>query len=133
MGKTHKKILLIDDDEETLINLRIMLRGRDFEISHALTGDDGLARLKEEQFDLIILDIMMPKDSGFRCLDRLRQDMKITTPVLVYSALDDWDAFRSAVKRGAQDYLKKAPETDRAKFLAAVDDLVYGSQCRRTA
>jgi two-component system OmpR family response regulator len=122
----EKKVLLIDDNKDILLSVTIALAGRGYEIFYANSAEAGLQKLRDGlPIDLIILDIMMPNDSGIRCLERLRE-MKVATPVLVYSALTDWRPCRASLKKGAHDYLAKSVLND--EFVAVVNRLIYGEQ-----
>jgi DNA-binding NtrC family response regulator len=119
----NKHILLIDDSKDILLSVTIALAGLGIEISYVNSMEAALERITGgPHFDLIILDIMMPNDSGLRCLDRFRE-MKVTTPILVYSAKSDWSTCRSAFIKGANDYLAKSVLNH--VFLAAVNRLLY--------
>ena len=69
----RKKILLVDDDREIVESMRIALDASGFEIIVARDGNQGLAMAEREDPDLVILDMMMPKRSGFLVLEKLRR------------------------------------------------------------
>ena len=69
-----KRILLVDDDPEIVEALRYALENRGYEIIVARDGNQGLVMAEREDPDLVILDMMMPKRSGFLVLERLRRD-----------------------------------------------------------
>ncbi|HEX6963329.1 MAG TPA: response regulator, partial [Lacipirellula sp.] len=68
--KTEKRILLVDDDAEIIESLRLALEAQDYQVLVARDGNQGLALIERENPDLIILDMMMPKRSGFLVLER---------------------------------------------------------------
>ena len=99
------KILIIDDDVElnTLLVDYFTLEG--FEASPAHTGTEGLEILEHKQFDLIILDVMMPGISGVQTLQRIRE--KWRTPVLMLTARGDPVDRILGLELGADDYVPK--------------------------
>src|SRR6185312_8184946 len=68
-----KRILLVDDDAEIIESLRYTLEAKGYEILVARDGNQGLAMAEREDPDLVILDMMMPKRSGFLVLEKLRR------------------------------------------------------------
>src|ERR1700761_603577 len=79
-------LLLIDDDRSLAVLLTEYCSAAGFSISSALSGEDGLARSRQQHFFLIILDVMMPGIDGFEVLKRLRQSTNI--PVLMLTTRD---------------------------------------------
>ena len=68
-----KRILLVDDDAEIIESLRLALEAQNYQVLIARDGNQGLALIERENPDLIILDMMMPKRSGFLVLERLKR------------------------------------------------------------
>jgi len=68
-----KRILLVDDDAEIIESLRLALEAHGYEVLIARDGNQGLALIEREAPDLVILDMMMPKRSGFLVLERLKR------------------------------------------------------------
>ncbi len=100
------KILLVEDDAKTLAVLRKGLVENGYVVDTAATGADGLARAAAGGYDLIVLDVMLPRKDGWAVLRELRA-AGVTTPVLFLTARD---AVRDRVKGlelGADDYLVK--------------------------
>lgn len=104
------KILLIDDDIEftDLLNELLSLEGFKIKVVH--NGQQGLDELEVNQYDLILLDVMMPVLNGIETLKQIRQ--KYTLPVLMLSARDDQIDRILGLELGADDYLPK-PFNDR--------------------
>lgn len=104
------KILLIDDDVEftDLLNELLSLEGFEMKVVH--NGQEGLDELEANQYDLILLDVMMPVLNGIETLKQIRQ--KYTLPVLMLSAKDDQVDRILGLELGADDYLPK-PFNDR--------------------
>ncbi len=88
------KILLVEDEEGLIITLTDRLRSEGFDVKSAGDGEQGLALALSENFDLIILDVMLPKKNGFDVLRELRAVSKM--PVLMLTARGD-DAEKSSV------------------------------------
>lgn len=102
----HKRILIIEDDESILLGLRMSLEAEGFETHHATDGETGLVRTEESQWDLIILDVMLPKLNGYEFLSRLRK-RGIAVPVLMLSARSGDVDKVMGLDLGAEDYITK--------------------------
>ncbi len=99
-------MLVVEDEHRLAATLRRGLELEGFVVQHAHTGTDGLWWASEDDFDVIVLDIMLPELSGYEVLRRLRE-RDITTPVLMLTAKDgDYDQV-DALDLGADDYLTK--------------------------
>src|ERR1700726_3539712 len=81
-----KRILLVDDDHEIVESMRLALESRGYKILVARDGNQGLAMAEREDPDLLILDMMMPKRSGFLVLERLRRTQKDPMRVIMITA-----------------------------------------------
>ncbi|NQZ07246.1 MAG: response regulator [Algicola sp.] len=102
---TEYKLLLIDDDQELTELLTEYLSSQGLNITVAHDGEAGLNKANATQFDLILLDVMLPKMDGFEVLKQLRTTNK--TPVLMLTARgDDFDRI-FGLELGADDYLPK--------------------------
>lgn len=101
-------ILVVDDDD---LNLDILSRrlGRDGHVvATAANGFDALDRMRTQPFDLVLLDIMMPKMNGYQVLEAMRNDERLRhTPVVVISAVNDMNSVIKCIQLGAADYLFK--------------------------
>ena len=103
-----EKILIIDDDVETLRLIGIMLQRQGYQTVTASNGDDGVALAKAELPDLIILDIMMPEVNGYTVARHLRAEPATTdTPILMFTAKSQIDDKVAGFEAGADDYLTK--------------------------
>ncbi len=108
MIKTNKKasILLVEDEENLHDTLRLNLEIEGYEISSAYNGTQALKAVKEEYFDLIILDIMLPEIDGINVIERIRiQNLEV--PILILSAKDTSADKILGLRTGADDYLTK--------------------------
>jgi two-component system alkaline phosphatase synthesis response regulator PhoP len=114
--KTMKKVLLVDDDPDFVEGARMVLEKSDFEVVTASSGKECLERIKEERPDLIILDIMMPKKSGFEVCKELKSNIEYNgIPVVMLTALKQKLSQTSySIAEGleleAEDYLEKPIE-----------------------
>jgi CheY-like chemotaxis protein len=102
------RILIADDNPQGVELLEAYLCEGDYEIRTAADGEETLARVRDWQPDLILLDIMMPKISGFEVCKRLRADPKTRDiPVLMITALDQPSDIERAVEAGTNDFVTK--------------------------
>jgi pilus assembly protein CpaE len=103
-----EKILIIDDDLDTLRLVGLMLQRQGYQISAATNGQQGLEKAFEEDPDLILLDIMMPDMDGYEVTRRLRQNPStLATPILLFTAKTQLDDKVVGFEVGANDYLTK--------------------------
>lgn len=116
-----EKILIIEDEESILMALEDNLKLEGYEVSSAKDGELGLSMAKEQGYDLIILDIMLPKMDGFEVCKQLRQE-RITTPILMLTAKGQEIDKILGLELGADDYVTK-PYSPR-ELLARVKALL---------
>jgi len=103
-----EKILIVDDDLDTLRLVGLMLQRQGYQISAATNGQQGLDKAFEEDPDLILLDLMMPDMDGYEVTRRLRQNPSTqTTPILMFTAKTQLDDKVAGFEVGANDYLTK--------------------------
>jgi CheY-like chemotaxis protein/MinD-like ATPase involved in chromosome partitioning or flagellar assembly len=103
-----EKILIIDDDLDTLRLVGLMLQRQGYQISAATNGQQGLEKAFEEDPDLILLDVMMPDMDGYEVTRRLRQNpATLETPILMFTAKTQLDDKVIGYEVGANDYLTK--------------------------
>ena len=105
------KILVVEDEDSMREFLEILLRRNDYEVSVAAEGDQGVAQLDREAFDLVITDLRMPKVDGLRVLAETKQRHPATEVIMV-TAFATADTAISAMKQGAYDYLTKPFKVD---------------------
>lgn len=108
--KERQKIIFIEDDEILVRAYQNKLTMEGFEVAIALDGEDALKQLQEKKFDLILLDLMLPKVDGFTVLEKLRASSwsSAKKPVVVFSNLGQSADIDRAKELGANDYLVKA-------------------------
>jgi len=116
------RILIADDEEGIRESLNLIL-GEEYDLAFATDGEQTLAKAKEGAYDLLLLDIKMPKLDGMEVLRRLRADGD-GLPVLMLTAYQSVELAKEAVKLGARDYLPKPFE--REQILAAVRGALPG-------
>ncbi len=119
------RILLVEDDPTTQQSIKIMLESEGMVVDATDLGEDGLEIGKIYDYDLIILDIMLPDMDGFEVLRRLR-DGRVDTPVLILSGLIEADNKVKGLSIGADDYLTKP--FDKKELLARIQAIVRRSQ-----
>ncbi len=112
------RILVADDEEGIRESLRLIL-GEAYELVFTGDGQETLSKLTTERFDLVLLDIKMPKLDGLEVMKRLKQQ-QVFVPVLVLTAYQSVELAKEAVKLGALDYLPKPFE--REQIVQAVRD-----------
>ena len=108
-----KRILLVDDDPEIVEALRYALENRGYEILVARDGNQGLVMAEREDPDLVILDMMMPKRSGFLVLERLRRTHAVPVRVIMITANEGSRHKAYAEMLGVDDYIRKPFAMDR--------------------
>src|SRR5690349_11220757 len=108
-----KKILVIEDEPETLQNLVLMLEMEGFKPLSATNGRAGLAVAKRELPDVILCDVSMPEMDGYEVLERLRaDDSTVSIPFIFLTAKGDKKDLRTGMNLGADDYLIKPASAD---------------------
>jgi DNA-binding response OmpR family regulator len=101
-----EKILIIEDEKSILLALEDNLKLEGYEVSSALDGEQGLSMAQGQNYDLIILDIMLPIRDGFEVCKALRQD-GIATPILMLTAKSQEVDKVLGLELGADDYVTK--------------------------
>ena len=117
-----KRILLVDDDHEIIESMRLALEAKGYEILVARDGNQGLAMAEREDPDLLILDMMMPKRSGFLVLEKLRRSRPVPMRVIMITANEGSRHKAYAEMLGVDDYLRKPFGMDR--LMDSVDRLL---------
>ena len=106
------KILIVDDEKIIRRTLREILEFEQYEVEEASDGVECLAKLKQQKYDVLILDIKMPKMDGMEALERI-QILSPDTPVVMISGHANIDTAVDAVKKGAFDFISKPPDLNR--------------------
>ncbi len=123
-----KRILLVDDDQEIVESMRTILEAKGYTVMVARDGNQGLAVAEREMPDLLILDMMMPKKSGFLVLERLKgKDAKTKNmPTIMITANEGGRHRAYAEMLGVNEYIRKPFAMD--KLMDTVDRLMSGEK-----
>jgi DNA-binding response OmpR family regulator len=108
-----KRILLVDDDAEIVESLRLALESNGYTVLVARDGNQGLALSERENPDLVILDMMMPKRSGFLVLEKMRRTRETPLRVIMITANEGSRHKAYAEMLGVDDYIRKPFPMDR--------------------
>ena len=122
----QKRILLVDDDREIVESMKIALEAAGYGVVVARDGNQGLAMVERENPDLVILDMMMPKRSGFLVLEKLRRTRPVPIRIIMVTANEGSRHKAYAEMLGVDDYIRKPFAMDR--LMDSVQRLLgYGS------
>ena len=108
-----KTILIVDDDPEIVESVKIALQSEGYTVFYARDGNQGLALAERENPDLIILDMMMPKRSGFLVLEKLRRTRRVPIRIIMVTANEGNRHKSYAETLGVDDYIRKPFAMDR--------------------
>jgi two-component system cell cycle response regulator CtrA len=115
------RVLLVEDDPATAKSIELMLKQEGFVCDFSDLGEDGLEIGKLYDYDIILLDLMLPDMDGYEVLRRFRS-AKVKTPILILSGLADLDAKIKGLGFGADDYLTKP--FDKRELVARIHAIV---------
>lgn len=116
------RILIVDDDKEILETLQSRLSREGYEVVTALDGEEALLKVKQDDPDIIILDLLLPKLNGFEVLKEIRQKYEDKwRPVIIISAQAELDSLRKGYALEADHYLTKPVTME--KVLQGVETL----------
>ena len=119
------RVLLVEDDTNTAKSIELMLKAESFIVDSTNLGEDGLEIGKLYDYDIIILDLMLPDIDGYEVLRRLRSS-RVNTPILILSGLNELDSKIKGLGFGADDYLTKP--FDRRELIARIQAIVRRSK-----
>ena len=105
MDNEKRRILLVEDEKNIALLLAHNLSSAGFETSIAYDGEEGLKKALSEKFDVVLLDIMLPKLDGFKVLEGIRTRSDV--PVIMVTARDDDKDKIAGLENGADDYVTK--------------------------
>jgi len=118
------RILLVEDEDAVARSIELMLTAEGWVVDRAEAGEDGLEIGKLYDYDIILLDLMLPDMDGYDVLKRLRQ-ARVKTPILILSGLSELDAKIKGLGYGADDYVTKP--FDRRELVARIQAIVRRS------
>ena len=116
------RVLIVDDDPDIIESIRFALKSKEVEVLIARDGNQGLAMAEKEEPDLVILDMMMPKRSGFLVLEQLRQTSLRPMRFIMITANEGNRHKQYAETLGVDDYIQKPFPMDR--LLGSVERLL---------
>jgi DNA-binding response OmpR family regulator len=104
--KTHLKMLVVDDNADLRTNLAQQFVAEDFDVDTAVDGNDALRKIREGNYDIVLLDLKMPGMDGMGVLKELKTTNK-NPHVIMLTATADVPTAQECVKLGAKDYVSK--------------------------
>lgn len=118
----QKKIIIVEDERAISKALQLKLEHEGFEVDTAFDGEEGLVKLSEKEFDLILLDLIMPKMDGFPFMMKMREREIGFKPIIVLSNLSQPEDKTKAKALGAIDFVIKSdtPLSDIVKIVQNV-------------
>jgi two-component system cell cycle response regulator CtrA len=119
------RVLLVEDDSSTARSIELMLKTEGFVVDVTDLGEDGLEIGKLYDYDIIVLDLMLPDIDGYEVLRRFRAG-RIDTPILILSGLTELDNKIKGLGFGADDYLTKP--FDKRELIARIQAIVRRSK-----
>lgn len=119
------RVLLVEDDLATAQSIELMLKAEGFVVDVTEHGEDGLEIGRLYDYDIILLDLMLPDLDGYEVLRRLRGS-KVETPILILSGLSELDNKIKGLGFGADDYLTKP--FDRRELIARMQAIIRRSK-----
>ncbi|WP_047537464.1 response regulator transcription factor [Methylotenera versatilis] len=119
------RILVVEDNKDILSLIVDFLTSQHHQVDCAQDGLTGLHLAVTQQFDIIVLDIMLPGLDGYQFCQKLREDAKIETPIIMLTARDALDDKLKGLKLGADDYLLKPFEL--SELVARMESIVKRS------
>lgn len=118
----NKRVLIVDDDTEIVDTVRFALESKGYTVLVARDGNQGIALYERDTPDLVILDMMMPKRSGFLVLEKLKKEYEQTAKVIMITANEGSRHKAYAEMLGVNDYIRKPFAMDR--LLESVEKLL---------
>ena len=112
-GKAAQQILIVDDDPDIIESVRFPLERKGYEVLIARDGNQGIALAEKEEPDLVILDMMMPKRSGFLVLEKIRRTHTAPIRIIMITANEGSRHKAYAEMLGVDDYIRKPFAMDR--------------------
>ena len=117
---THEKILVVDDEPDTIFLLRSILEQEGYEVAEAADGLDALQKMKQTKPSLVITDMMMPQMDGWTTIKKLHEISDV--PIIVLSVLNQTESIIRALELGADDYITKP--FDQTEVVARLESVL---------
>ena len=114
------KVLIIDDDKELCTLIKRSIQSERIDADFCNTGKEGLRKLKGTEYQLVILDVMMPGMDGFETLEEIRKESSL--PILMFTSKNDSVSKVRGLRMGADDYLTKPFDMD--ELIARIVSLI---------
>src|SRR5258708_32722604 len=122
------RILVIDDEPDIRESLEALLSIEEYRVDLAANATEGLKRMESSVYDLVLLDLMMPDNSGLQVLEEVRERDR-ETPIFMITAYGSVEGAVEALKRGANDYFPKPWANE--KLLIEIDRMIAGRRLER--
>lgn len=122
------RVLIVDDEADIRESLETLLSMEGYQVDEAANGESGLRAMEAANYDLVLLDLMMPDRSGMDVLKEVRE-RDTETPICMITAYGSVEVAVSALKAGASDYFSKP--WDNEKLLLEIDRLISGRRLER--
>ena len=129
MGPDGRSVLVVDDDEMNRLTLAGLLESEGYRACTAEDGYQALEALEDQEFDAVLLDILMPGIDGLEVLRQVKADSRMwRIPVIVISAVDETSSIVRCLELGAEDFVSKPfdPVVLRARINAALARRRFG-------
>ena len=111
---------IIDDDRELCALIKRSVQAENIEADFCNTGKEGLQKLREQEYQLVVLDVMMPGMDGFEMLEEIRKEYSL--PILMFTSKNDSISKVRGLRAGADDYLTKPFDMD--ELIARIASLI---------
>jgi DNA-binding response OmpR family regulator len=126
MAEARERLLVVDDNEMNRDMLSRRLQRQGYEVTVAEHGVRALELMRANDYDLVLLDVMMPQLNGYEVLEEVKQDERLRhVPIIMISAMDDLDSVVKCIELGAEDYLFKPfnPVLLKARVRSSLDKM----------
>ncbi|UWX62209.1 response regulator [Chryseobacterium oranimense] len=118
----NKKILIVDDDPRNIFALKLTLKSRGYQIDSCTSAQVAIQILKENEIDLVLMDMMMPEMDGYEAIKTIRNTPSISQiPVISVTAQAMPEDRQKCLDAGAQDYVSKPIDVDQ--LITAIEKL----------
>jgi len=118
----NKKILIVDDDPRNIFALKLTLKSRGYQIESCISAQIAIQILKENEIDIVLMDMMMPEMDGYEAIKMIRNTPSISQiPVIAVTAQAMPEDRQKCLDAGAQDYVSKPIDVDL--LIAAIEKL----------